>query len=666
MSFDLDVDLELMRAAALLDRDPAAAAVRAARILDTAPSHPEAALLVATASRQLGDPGKAVELLEPVIRAQPESASLWFELGRAQSAARLDRAAEDTLRHAIGLDDRLADAWRLLAELLHRQGDAVGGDRAYRRFQLLSLNPPELADATQAIEEDRVDTAEGLLRARLQATPGDTIAYRMLAICSAKRNDFDEAAQLLGEVLVAIPGDAIARLGLVNVLSLANRDAEAIPHLDRLIAAFPDESQYALLKVQAYRQLGSTTEARQLAEQLLERFPDDAGVWLGLGAVRREAGDRDGAVAAFRRAQVTGAAAGALWALANMKRFRFEPADAATIEAELERPGLSVDGRVQLEFAYGAVLEQQRDYERSFLHYSRGNALHRSQQAHVPEVLTEQLDRARSALTAEFFADRANFGSPSREPIFVVGVPRSGSTLIEQILASHSAIEGTFELADLSAIAKRFLRTSVEQDHPGYPASLVRMDPAASVELAAGYLERVRRHRPLGRPHFVDKMLGNFLHVGLIQLLFPHAAIIDARRHPLGSGFSCYKQLFARGITYCYELGELGRHLREYAELMQHYETVLPGRIHRVHYEQLVLQPEETVRGMLAACGLPFEDACLRFYETRRVVRTISAEQVREPIYTDSLEQWRNFDPWLGPLREALGPWAERYPKFES
>ena len=281
---------------------------------------------------------------------------------------------------------------------------------------------------------------------------------------------------------------------------------------------------------------------------------------------------------------------------------------------------------------------------------------------HDPEATTADVQRSKGMYTERFFAERCGWGSARADPIFIVGLPRSGSTLLEQVLASHSQVEGTRELPDIPAIAFELMSRANPQRRWAYPQPVAALERQDIDALAARYLARTQAHRALGKPRFVDKMLGNFGHIGLIQLLFPKAAIIDARRHPLGCGFSCYKQLFARGLAYSYDLRDIGRYYRDYAELMEHFDAVLPGRVHRVYYEQLVADPQRELKRLLEYCALPFEAQCLQFHENRRIVQTISSEQVRRPIYADSVDQWRHFEPWLGPLKEALGDLVDRYP----
>jgi hypothetical protein len=307
-------------------------------------------------------------------------------------------------------------------------------------------------------------------------------------------------------------------------------------------------------------------------------------------------------------------------------------------------------------------LEDAQAFEESFEHYRQGAALRRQELDYDPERGSEHVRRCKALFTAEFFAARSQAGSPAPDPIFVVGLPRAGSTLIEQILSSHSRVEGTMELPDILTIAARLGGRRKRSETSAYPEVLAELSPDELTRLGEQYLERTNIQRKLGRPFFIDKMPNNFAHVGLIHLILPKAKIIDARRHPLGCCFSAFKQHFARGQAFTYDLEEIGRYYADYVELMAHFDAVLPGRVHRVIYEQMVADPEAEVRRLLDYCGLPFEDACLKFYETERAVRTASSEQVRQPIYTDAVEHWTNYEPWLGPLKAALGPVLEAYP----
>ncbi len=645
----------------LLDADPAAAARHAGDILARSPGHAEAALLLAAACRRLGDPATAIRVLESLAGAHSGASVLQLELGRAYAAGGRADAAIDAFQRAVELDAALADGWRELAAQRFLAGDTAAGDAAYLKYSRLAHEPPELTDANVARAADRLDAAEAMVRRHLARTPRDITALRMLADLVGRRGEAAEAQRYLNEALESAPGDAAARRDLARLLCLQERVAEAMPLIQRLLVNEPRNSSYLCLKAQALRLEGRTQEAIALMEELVAESPGDVQAWLILGNTLREVGQQARAIASFRRALDAQPGFGeAYWALANLKTYRFTDGDVAAMRQQLARqaPGSKP---IHLQFALGKALEDAGDFAESFEHYSRGAAQQRARISYDAGATTEYVRRSKAAYTAGFFAGRPG-GSERRDPIFIVGLPRSGSTLLEQILASHSQVEGTRELPDVPAIVMD-LFADPNAGAAEYPESLAAMGNAEIEALALRYLARTGIRRLRGLPRFVDKMLGNFSHVALIHLMFPRAAIIDARRHPLASGFSCYKQLFAQGMNFSYDLGEMGRYYRDYAELMQHIDEVLPGRVHRVHYELLVTDPENELRRLLDYCGLPFEDECLRFYENPRAVQTISSEQVRQPIYSGALEQWRHYEPWLGPLKDAVGGWLERYPR---
>jgi hypothetical protein len=331
------------------------------------------------------------------------------------------------------------------------------------------------------------------------------------------------------------------------------------------------------------------------------------------------------------------------------------------MEAQLSRTDVAAADRVRLHFALGKANADRARYEASFGHYAQGNALHRSTIRHDPALLSAYVARCKQVFTADFFARRAGFGSPGRAPIFVVGMMRAGSTLVEQILASHSQIEGTRELSDLAAVSGQ-LQGEAASEGLSYWQVLERMNADEATQLGAAYLAAVEPHRRLGKPFFLDKMGANFTHIGLIRMILPEARIIDVRRHPLACGFSIFSQLFPQGQNDAYRLEDIGQLYRDYVELTAHFDAVLPGLVHRVFYEDLVAETEREIRRLFDYLGVPFEAQSLEFHKTRRVVATVSAEQVRRPIYPDALEQWRHFEPWLGPLANSLGPVLVAYP----
>jgi tetratricopeptide (TPR) repeat protein len=667
MSSSANADLALMRAAMLLESDPAAAAGAASDILAASPRHQEASLLLAAACRRLGDGATAIGLLESLIKTHSESATIWFELGRAYSADSRAAEALGALTRAVELDPAFADAWCLLAAERLSSGDTLGGDRAYAAYARLRTDPPELNPVRFAVSEKRWDSAERQLWAHLGRAPDDTVALRMAAELAARRGDAASAEGYLKRSLAIAPGDAVARYELARLLhTTQERTSEVLPLLDRLLAADPDNVEYLVLRAQAIRLVGRNAEAIAIMERASTLRPDACAVPLIFGILMREMGHRSAAESLFRRALALKPGLGeAYFNLADLKTFRFTPEDLATMRAQLADGSGSEADRVYLEFALGKACEDEGDFDAAFAHYQRANAAQRASIPYDAAAHSARTQRSKRLLTSRFFAERRDWGTPQDDPIFIVGLPRSGSTLIEQILASHSQIEGTQELADIPNFVSELIAATPLRTETAYPQVVVDLDQPAVAALAARYLAQTAVHRPLQRPRFVDKMLSNFQHIGLIQLMFPRAAIIDARRHPLACGLSCYRQLFARGQYFTYDLVDLGGYYRDYAELMEHFDRELPGRVHRVHYEQLVADPEQTVRRLLEHCGLEFEPACLRFYENRRTVMTISSEQVRRPIYTDAVDQWRHFEPWLGPLQAAVGDLVERYPEFQ-
>jgi tetratricopeptide (TPR) repeat protein len=658
------VDLELIRIASLLERDPTAAARAAAQIARAHPGHAAAQLLLATAQRASGDAPAAAAELAALAAAQPDSAVIRLELARALRATGRAHEAQAALERAVELAPDLAEAWRELSLLEAARGDTGACDAAYARFERLAPEGVRLAEPAGALANERLDAAEELLGRALERSPQDVAAMRMLAQAAGAREDLLRAEALLAQCLRLAPGYRRARLDLVEVLKLQGKGEPMLPLLEGLLARDPADLRYRTLQAAAYSLLGQSERAAQVLETLVDEFPDNELVWLSYGHVLRAAGRQREAIDAFRRCIELTPEFGSAWvALANLKTYRFSRYDVAAMESHLARTELSNDDRSQLEFSLGKALEDAGDYAGSFEHYARGNALRRAVVRYRGASVTHLVERTQRLYTREFFAARAGWGCPAADPIFIVGLPRAGSTLIEQILASHPQVEGTDELTDVFRFA---LELGDRADEPGtppvYPQSVARLTRAELAALGERYLQQTRALRRLGQPHFVDKMSSNFLHLGLIHLMLPNARIIDARRSALGCCFANFKHYFQVGMGFSYSLEDLGRYYRDYVSLMAHFDRELPGRIHRLCYEDLVGDLEGEVRRLLDYCGLPFAEQCLRFNETHRTVQTVSSEQVRQPLYTEAVAQWRNFEPWLGPLKEALGDLAQTQP----
>jgi tetratricopeptide (TPR) repeat protein len=429
-----------------------------------------------------------------------------------------------------------------------------------------------------------------------------------------------------------------------------------------LLVHDPANPAYLNLRAAILANLGEYSGSIELYEAVLREFPKYERVWLSYGHALKTAHRFDESVTAYRRAiQLVPSLGEAYWTLANLKTFRFTAAEVEALRAALGGQDLTAEDRLHFEFALGKALEDGAAYAESFAHYSAGCAIRKRLTPYRAEETTEHVRRARALYTSEFFTARSGSGATAPDPIFVLGLPRAGSTLVEQILASHPQVEGTMELPDIPSIARQLARREPRTRPISYldvVASLTRADLQA---LGESYLARTRVQRKTGAPFFVDKMPNNWLHAGFIHLILPNAKIIDVRRHPLACCFSNFKQHFARGQDFSYDLEDIGRYYRDYVELMANFDAVLPGRVHRVFYERLVEDTEGEVRRLLEHCGLPFDPRCLQFHENPRAVRTASSEQVRRPIFRDGVDHWRHFEPWLDPLKVALGPALERH-----
>jgi len=523
-----------------------------------------------------------------------------------------------------------------------------------------------LCEAAALVHGGKPGQAAAILKDVLSRRPDDATALSMLADIAASQGRDPLALDLLTRALEASPGLLAARSSRARVLLRTGAGPAAMEDVRLLLAAQPRNPEYRELQARALEAVEDHAAALEIWRGLVEEYPDTANAWIRLGTALRLLGHGEDAVAAYRRAIAINPSSGsAWWALADMKTYRLEDADVAAMETQLARPATGGADRVRLHFALGKANADRERYETSFGHYAKGNALHRATITHDPAVLGAYVAGARQTYTADFFARRSGFGSATPGPIFVVGMMRAGSTLVEQILASHSQVEGTRELSDLAGLS-RHLEADAAAAGLTYWQVLERLGANDAARMGARYLAAVEPHRRSGKPFFVDKMGANFSLIGLIALCLPQAKIIDVRRHPLACGFSMFAQLFPSGQNDCYQLEDIGRLYRDYVELTAHFDAVLPGRIHRVFYEDLVAEPEGELRRLFDYLGLPFEAASLDFHKTKRVVATVSSEQVRRPIYKDALEQWRHFEPWLGPLASSLGPVLDAYPSVPA
>jgi tetratricopeptide (TPR) repeat protein len=664
------LDVALAHASRLLPTQPGMALEQAQEILKVAPMHPHALLILGVASSATGDSPGALTVLDALSRAHPKWPQAHLELGLALERAGRGDAAIAALRRAVALQADLPRAWLALGDHLTAVGDTVAADAAYANHIRYSIRDPRLMTAATALSENRIPEAEALLRAHLMKSPTDVVAIRMLAEIAARLALHEDAEHLLARCLELAPSFHAARQNYALVLHRANKPTEALAEIDTLLQVNPDNASYRNLKAVVLCRIGEYAPAIEIYARILDEYPRHAKIWLSYGHALKTAGHQERSIEAYRQCIAIDAGFGeAWWSLANLKTFRFCANDLAAMQQQLLRPDIDKEQRLQFEFALGKAFEDQADYPRSISHYLNGNELRRSMIPYSADDTSTKVRRSRRIFTREFFAERAGQGCSARDPIFILGLPRSGSTLIEQILASHSQVEGTMELPEIISMTRDLRQQSTSGDGPSYHEVLKNLGGRELRDLGEQYIERTRIHRKTAAPHFIDKMPNNFAHLALIHLVLPNARIIDARRHPLACCFSGFKQHFARGQNFSYSLDDIGRYYRDYVELMAHYDEVLPGRVHRVIYEDLVDNTETQVRRLLDYCGLAFEDGCLRFFENERPVRTASSEQVRKPIYREGVDHWRHFEAWLQPLKGALGPVLDAYPaapRFDS
>jgi tetratricopeptide (TPR) repeat protein len=654
----------LEHAERLLEVDPGMAAEQARAILEVVPRHADTTRVLAAALRLSGDVETGFATVSPLAQALPNMPLAQLEL--ALCLERLGRTAEAAraFERASALEPRLSEAWRGLSESLLLLGDSQGAERALARQLRASTRDPLLVEAATALSEDRLGEAERLLRERLKADAGDVAAIRMLAETGARLGRYADAEALLTRCIELAPNFAAARHNLATMLYRQNKNLEALAQVEQLVAKDPRHPGYANLFAAILARLGEYDRAIAVYDQVLADYPNQPKGWMSYGHALKTVGRQADSVAAYRKALDLAPTLGEVWwSLANLKTVEFTSKDLAAMRQALDAEGVSEDDRLHLHYALGKAHEDARAWDESFQHYAAGAAIRRAQLDYDPDENTTDTVRTKAVFSPAFIAARAGQGCDAPDPIFVVGLPRSGSTLVEQILASHSWVEGTMELPDLIVMARRLGGKTARRVESTYPESLADLSPEDLKALGEEFIERTRIQRKTDKPFFIDKMPNNFAHTGLIHLILPNAKIIDARRHPLGCCFSGFKQHFARGQGFSYDLTDIGRYYADYVDLMAHFDAVLPGRVHRVIYERMIADPEAEIRALLEHCGLPFEEACLSPHENDRAVRTASSEQVRRPIFKDAVEHWQKFESHLGPLKQALGPVLNTYPE---
>ncbi len=621
------------------------------------PDHYDGLYLLAAIQRYARKPIEALATINQLITLDPGYGRAHQERGHSLRALGQTDEALAAYRDAVAYNVGLLASWRVLAQMQLEAGRAEAANIALAQCAYLESLPEALQAVVSLVQENRLGKAEQQCRSFLQQHKHHTEAMRLLADIGVKFNAYDEAEFLLESCMVLEPDNTNAHFDYVNLLHRRQKYEQALEQAGALHAKAPNNAQFDLLYANQRLAVGEFDTALAMYRRHLASMPENPTLHLSIGHALKTVGKQADAIASYRQAYGVRPDFGdAYWSLANLKTYRFETGEIEQMREIEARATTDLSDRYHLCFALGKALEDREEFAKSFTYYERGNRLKRDELGYKWQRVTAEMERQHEHCGADLFERMAGSGSTAADPIFILGLPRAGSTLLEQILASHSQVEGTLELPNILALAHRIDGQRRVGEEANYPANLGIVDREQLASFGDAFIRDTRIHRKRGTPFFIDKMPNNFRHIGLIHLILPNAKIIDARRGAMGCCLSGFNQLFAEGQEFTYGLEEIGHYYSDYVRLMDHWDTVLPGKVLRVTYEDVVADLESEVRRMLDFLGLPFEEACLNFHQTERAVRTASSEQVRQPIFKGGVDQWENFSPWLDPLRGVLGP----------
>jgi len=625
------------------------------------PQNRSALYLIAANQRCLHQIDEALTTLERLEQQHPKFSLLFRERGCCYMTLGDGPRAITAFVQAVTLNPALTRSWTMLERLYRASGQAKSAVVAREQAAMLQLLPPEVVYAGRLFSDGDFAASEKVISGYLKAGGNHAEAFRLLARIKQQCRDFDEAERLFEAVLQLAPSYRAARLDYVRTLLDGQKYLQAYKAIGPLLELEPDNKEFLSLYAAACVGLGRHQPAIEVYRRLIAGSPHPAELHVALGHSLKSIGQQKEAISCYQAAAALEPTFGdAYWSLANLKTYRFSEEEISNMRTEVVSPTARQVDRSHLCFALGKAYEDRKQYAESWQFYERGNTLKSAETRYRAEIIEITTRRQIEVCTAEFFAARDGVGALDSDPIFIVGLPRSGSTLVEQTLASHSQIHGTQELPDIPRLARELNGLQSDSYSRRYPEILAELGPDEFRALGKRYIEDTRAYRG-DKPFFIDKMPNNFRHLGLIHLILPNAKIIDVRREPMACCFSNLKQLFASGQEFSYRMEDIARYYQTYVELMQHWDAVLPGRILRICYEDVVDNLERNVRRILEFCELKFEPTCLEFYKLNRSVATASSEQVRQPVFREGLSQWRNYEPWLGPLKRHLHGALARY-----
>ena len=621
---------------------------------DTLSDDPEVLYMRAVCQRLSTRFDDALETLNRIKAKAPEHGRAHQEEGHVLRDMGRDADALVAYRRATRFNPALVASWTQQLRILVASGREAEVPQVRSQLDYLERLARPLVGVIDLIAQGALLKAEDLCRRYLQKIPHDTEAMRLLADIGLRLGVLDDAEFLLASACKLDPDNLRLRIDYIQALRKRQKFEQALSEAKTLLASSPTNPQFQSIYAIECMQTGNYDEALDFFDKVLETLPQDPVTLTSKGHAYKTQGEYDAAVATYRAA-IGGAPqhGEAYYSLANLKVYEFAGAEIEAMHEQEQNANLGHMDRVYLNFALGKAYEDKSDFEASFRYYAHANQLKKAQSSYNADRMTEDLGAQREFCTSDLFERRKDCGHEAPDPIFILGLPRSGSTLLEQILSSHSKVDGTLELPNILSLSQSLRRRGREGEAPDYPELLATL-PVQDLEgFGRQFIDDTRIHRQ-DAPFFIDKMPNNFRHIGLIHLILPNARIIDARREPMACCFSGYKQLFAEGQEFTYDLADMGQYYRDYVELMDHWDAVLPDRILRVQYEDVVSDLETQVRRILEYCGLEFESGCVDFHRNKRSVRTPSSEQVRQPIFQSGLEYWRNYELWLGPLKDAL------------